>query len=666
MNTVVLKFDADWLEKHADDDVRPIFVLRDFLLNNYSEQVTILNAGYFYVELLTDESLDVKGLLEAIGKHLASKYDDFTESVLTIDGQKSEEESPKSQESDSVADQIRKMFGDRDGGTSAHKSTESVLAKIDSHVSANEFKALAHEINLLAPQFKECGTENIFLQQNYLFAINDGCGLKTFLNEFVDLINCLGLCSVSTSVNYAKLRRRQSPNDDPFEEVLSEVHNKGGYVLSCIDICDWMNDVNTGEFKTFLLNLVEVCQNSILVFRIPFIDKEVMDNVGRALNDVMFIRSVSFAPYTIEEVDKIAEGLLQNFGFSIEESAWKYFNARIREESSDGRFYGDGTIYKVVSELLYQKHLVNARAESANKVISLADTERLCNVDFVDDKSGLEMLDSLIGTEKIKARILEIISQIELVHNHKGMGNPCLHMRFVGNPGTGKTTVARIIGKILKEKNILRVGEFFEHSGRDFCGRYIGETAPKTLSMCREAYGSVLFIDEAYSLYKGPDDFKDYGREALDTLIAEMENHRNDFVVIMAGYTDEMENLLNGNAGLASRMPYTIEFPNFTREQLYDIFVTMCKNKVPYSEDMLADVKEYFLNLDEAFVSSREFSNARYVRNLYERVCAKAAMRAQLAGESEVVLTKEDFAHAIVDKDFVHINKKRNRIGFGN
>ena len=98
MNTVVLKFDADWLEKHTDDDVKPIFVLRDFLLNNYSEQVTILNAGYFYVELLTDESLDVKGLLEAIGKHLASKYDDFTESVLTLDGQKSEEDKKRAKE----------------------------------------------------------------------------------------------------------------------------------------------------------------------------------------------------------------------------------------------------------------------------------------------------------------------------------------------------------------------------------------------------------------------------------------------------------------------------------------------------------------------------------------------------------------------------------------
>ena len=96
-------------------------------------------------------------------------------------------------------------------------------------------------------------------------------------------------------------------------------------------------------------------------------------------------------------------------------------------------------------------------------------------------------------------------------------------MQFIGNPGTGKTTVARIIGKMLREKGVLRIGDFHECAGRDLCGKYIGETAPKTASTCRDAYGSVLFIDEAYSLYRTEDAGRDYGREALDTLIAEME-----------------------------------------------------------------------------------------------------------------------------------------------
>ena len=115
------------------------------------------------------------------------------------------------------------------------------------------------------------------------------------------------------------------------------------------------------------------------------------------------------------------------------------------------------------------------------------------------------MLSRLVGAEGIKQRVDEIISQIELSRRDPSLGTPSIHMRFVGSPGTGKTTVARIVGKILKERGVLRVGNFYEYSGRDFCGRYIGETAPRTASMCRDAYGSVLFIDEAYSLYRGDD-----------------------------------------------------------------------------------------------------------------------------------------------------------------
>lgn len=218
---------------------------------------------------------------------------------------------------------------------------------------------------------------------------------------------------------------------------------------------------------------------------------------------------------------------------------------------------------------------------------------------------------------------------------------------------------------MLKEKGVLRIGSFHECSGRDLCGRYIGETAPKTASICRDAYGSVLFIDEAYSLYRGDSDSRDYGREAIDTLIAEMENHRDDFVVIMAGYTDEMETLMRGNLGLASRMPYSIEFPNYTGEQLYEIFVSMVKSRFKYDAKLFDVAHEFFTKLPDAITKAKEFPNARYVRNLFERTWAKSAMRCQLGGKTEIMLTADDFTLASADKEFaINIPKNKSKIGF--
>jgi SpoVK/Ycf46/Vps4 family AAA+-type ATPase len=278
----------------------------------------------------------------------------------------------------------------------------------------------------------------------------------------------------------------------------------------------------------------------------------------------------------------------------------------------------------------------------------------------------MQMLDGFIGMESIRNKVLEIVSQIEMAMKDENLGAPCIHMKFVGNPGTGKTTVARVIGKILKERGVLRNGGFFEYRGRDFVGRYIGETAPKTTAMCRDAYGSVLFIDEAYSLYRGSKtSSNDFGKEAIDTLIAEMENHRKDLVVIMAGYPEEMEELMEANAGLESRIPYTIEFPNYTREQLFEIFILMVKKSFKYKEGFEECARDYFLSLPESVFDSKEFSNARFVRNLFERTWGKATLRWQLYKEEAMELSKEDFIAATNESDFAkNMQKNRRMMGF--
>ena len=236
-------------------------------------------------------------------------------------------------------------------------------------------------------------------------------------------------------------------------------------------------------------------------------------------------------------------------------------------------------------------------------------------------------------------------------------------MRFTGAPGTGKTTVARILGRIFAENGILRNGYFFEYMSRDLCGEYVGQTAPKTAAICRDAYGSVLFIDEAYALYNGESN-NDYGKEALATLISEMENHRDDMVVIMAGYRDDMDKLMEGNAGLRSRMPYQIDFPSYSKKQLTEIYMLMVRKHFEYEPELEQTAANFFDSLDQSYVDSQDFANARFVRNLYERTWSKAAIRSQMDGLETIRITSDDFRQAASENEFSEKLMTKHTLGF--
>ena len=468
-------------------------------------------------------------------------------------------------------------------------------------MGAKEFKKLSKEITAIAYEIKQTDTYEVFTNQCYIFSIGDGCGLTTYLKLLAELIEKNGLCRMASSpVREVRLAAYRE-SFEPFEEAASIIENvlEKSVRIVCIDISEWMDKTDNKYFKRFLRIIEKNAEENIVVFRVPFVDKDILSRIKYSLSDLLSVKAVSFPPLSKDDMKICAEKELKRYSFTISNAAWKYFFERISEEKSDGKFYGVNTIKKVVRELIYKKHIANAQRKKKSKLITVNDAMTLCN-NIGDNKlSGMEQLNKLIGVDEIKKRIEEILAQIELALKSGMEQRPCIHMRFIGNPGTGKTTVARIIGKILKERGVLRIGAFFEYSGRDFCGRYVGETAPKTASICRDAYGSVLFIDEAYSLYRGDSDSRDFGREALDTLIAEMENHRNDFVVIMAGYQDDMEKLMSGNLGLASRMPYTIEFPNYTRDQLCDIFVSMVESKFKYEKNLFLVAREFFNTLPE-------------------------------------------------------------------
>ncbi|AHV97731.1 AAA family ATPase [Paenibacillus sp. 7124] len=237
-------------------------------------------------------------------------------------------------------------------------------------------------------------------------------------------------------------------------------------------------------------------------------------------------------------------------------------------------------------------------------------------------------LDALVGLDNIKELVFEIYAllQVAQMRTDAGLasGAQAYHMVFKGNPGTGKTTVARIVAKLFQRMGVLSKGHLIEVERADLVGEYIGHTAQKTRDLVKKALGGILFIDEAYSLARGGD--KDFGKEAIDTLVKAMEDHRSQFVLILAGYSSEIEYFLMSNPGLPSRFPIQVEFPDYTIDQLVQIAELMAKERdyILMPQAILKLKQHVMLEKDE---SPHAFSNARYVRNAIEKAIRSQAVR---------------------------------------
>lgn len=248
-------------------------------------------------------------------------------------------------------------------------------------------------------------------------------------------------------------------------------------------------------------------------------------------------------------------------------------------------------------------------------------------------------LDGIVGLAEVKNYVRDIAKNVQAQQRRKAQGLKVaevnMHMIFTGNPGTGKTTIARILAKYLKAIGALRGGQLVEVTRADLVGRYVGHTAPLTNTVIQSALGGVLFIDEAYSLYRGGED--SFGLEAIDTLVKGIEDNRGDLVVILAGYTKEMQLFLSANSGLASRFPNQIEFPDYTGEELYRITLSIAKSKGYILDE---SCKEPLINWYDAqqAADAATNGNGRMARNVLEKAILNQARRLVADADADLAL----------------------------
>ena len=275
--------------------------------------------------------------------------------------------------------------------------------------------------------------------------------------------------------------------------------------------------------------------------------------------------------------------------------------------------------------VLGEEELVNLQAEF-----------EASNIDEVIEKLDRE----LIGLKPIKTRIREIAALllVDRLRRRFGIssGTPTLHMNFTGNPGTGKTTVALRMAEILHRLGYVREGHLVSVTRDDLVGQYVGHTAPKTREVIKRAMGGVLFIDEAYYLYK-PENERDYGQEAIEILLQYMENNRDDLVVILAGYKNKMDKFFDSNPGMRSRIAHHLDFPDYSPAELKSIAqIMLADQNYRLSEAAAAALEEYI----PLRMRLPHFSNARSIRNALDRARLRQANR--LFAERSEKLTRAD------------------------
>lgn len=590
----------------------------------------------------------------------------------------------------------------------------------------------------------------------YLFSVNIGVGMTAPISDFFDYLveeqmipGNGGGCELRISPDTGEYL---SLNDAKAYMAQSEAS------LFCIDITDWVDDIDDSAFRDFLLYLYAQDSECRFIFKMPYLEKKVINHVASVLGDIFTLDTIVLPPLPEEFLIRSVEDQLKDYGFRADADAMELFRKRVNDEKSDGHFYGVSTINKIVREMVVAKlrslaeskaaqcgecsapsdarepqdaessevkdcssdadcndatHKMTAsvKAQPANtkhgtmsttvklshedRLITAKDLPSLVSPKSLKELTPEEKLKELIGIDSVRKQMDKILQEITK-NGTENVDFGHLNIRFIGNPGTGRTEIARILGAILKERGVLKNGGFLEHDITDLAGCIEGETVPKTLAICRDAEGSVLFIDEIFreepetgedaeELQQGMSDKREssptpeqlalakkrkirYRREAMDALISEMKNPETHMLTVISGTEADMARLEKEYPELSSDMPYEIRFEDFSREELGEIYLHMAKrDRFRVQKGLSDEVMNYFRKLPDQVLRSGTFSNARYVRNLFERTTSKTLLREELGTSisQKREITSADFRLAADESTEVLNEKEPKRYPMG-
>ncbi len=548
----------------------------------------------------------------------------------------------------------------------------TVMKEILDLYGCDAFKEYCRKLRLISRN----DASKSFIPPYMLVSIDQGAGFSTIAGKYIRLLKELeylpGSCS-DNPVEHALSKGNEKMNGSG--STMSMLENSS-HVMYAIDISDWLGnrlyDPYVKKVLRFIWKMRRENPSVGFIFKMPNVEQFVIDRVRDVFESILNVEIIRIDPPEKEEMSLYVQMGLKKYldRESLDSKTVSLINSIIINKMGGGKFF----YYSAMSNLLREISFMAAINSSNGQDITYTLSQMLPE-GSKSHKSGRDRLDELIGLENIKNSIDEITASIlfnKERNRQKGVHNkrPNLHMIFSGAPGTGKTVVARVIGKIFKEQGILETGDLLEVTRKDLVGEYIGQTALKTASVCKAALGNVLFIDEAYALVNDTTDRRDFGFEAVSTLVTELENHRGEFVCIMAGYEEDMERLFELNPGLRSRFAYKIDYSNYSREELGLIYFFQIKDQCLYDEKFEEYVMNFFKNIDKAVFEGKNFANARFVRNIAERSIAKAYVRLSKTKErpvdNKIRLSTSDFDEAIASKDIKQTLGEKNKrpIGF--